>query len=156
VRCAQKMRRRGGAGKGSGSKGCRGAEHGQACTKDSAGAEGLRAALIRPCNSRQRVNCHAVMANPTQCRDLLQQKASRRGRHIGIHFSCMQRDRGDMETLCMQRDRGVRGSWKSCLKACKHVPRVYAVESHQTKACHFLLVLVIYESACLHAWRANR
>jgi hypothetical protein len=33
VRCAQKMTRRGGAGKGSGSKGCRGADHGQACTK---------------------------------------------------------------------------------------------------------------------------
>jgi hypothetical protein len=34
VRCAQKLTRRGGAGKGSGSKGCRGAEHGQAFTKD--------------------------------------------------------------------------------------------------------------------------
>jgi hypothetical protein len=38
---------RGGVGKGmrSGSKGCRGAEHGQACTKDRTGAEALRAAL---------------------------------------------------------------------------------------------------------------
>jgi hypothetical protein len=39
------MTRRGGAGKGSGSKGCRGAEHGQACTKERTGAVALRAAL---------------------------------------------------------------------------------------------------------------
>jgi hypothetical protein len=36
---------RGGAGKGSGSKGCRGAEHGQACTKERTGAMAVRAAL---------------------------------------------------------------------------------------------------------------
>jgi hypothetical protein len=45
VRCAQKMTRRGGAGKVSGSEGCRGAEHGQACTKDHTGAVALRVAL---------------------------------------------------------------------------------------------------------------
>jgi hypothetical protein len=45
VRCAQKMTKRGGAGKGSGSKGCRGAEHGQACNKERTGAVALRAAL---------------------------------------------------------------------------------------------------------------
>jgi hypothetical protein len=39
------MTSRGGAGKGSGSTGCRGAEHGQACTKDRTHAEALRAAL---------------------------------------------------------------------------------------------------------------
>jgi hypothetical protein len=53
VGCAQKMTRRGGAGKGSGSKGRGGAEHGQACTL-------VRNALVlwlsgkhlnRPCNS---------------------------------------------------------------------------------------------------------
>jgi hypothetical protein len=41
------MTRTGGAGKGSGSKGCRGAEHGQACTKERTSTEAvaLRAAL---------------------------------------------------------------------------------------------------------------
>jgi hypothetical protein len=37
--------KKGGAGKGSGSKGCRGAEHGQACNKGCTGAVALRAAL---------------------------------------------------------------------------------------------------------------
>jgi hypothetical protein len=41
----RKMTRRGGAGKGSGSKGCRGAEHDQACTKERTGAVAIRAAL---------------------------------------------------------------------------------------------------------------
>jgi hypothetical protein len=45
ARCAQIMTRRGGAGKGSGSKGCRGAEHGQACTKERTGTVAVRAAL---------------------------------------------------------------------------------------------------------------
>jgi hypothetical protein len=36
---------RGGAGKGSGGIGCRGAEHGQACSKDHTGAVARRAAL---------------------------------------------------------------------------------------------------------------
>jgi hypothetical protein len=45
VRCAQKITRWGGAGKSSGSKGCRGAEHGQACNKERTGAVALRAAL---------------------------------------------------------------------------------------------------------------
>jgi hypothetical protein len=39
------MTKGGGAGKGSGSKGRRGAEHGQACTKERTGAVALRAAL---------------------------------------------------------------------------------------------------------------
>jgi hypothetical protein len=39
------MTRRGGAGKGTGSKGCRGAEHGQACTKERTGGVPVRAAL---------------------------------------------------------------------------------------------------------------
>jgi hypothetical protein len=43
--CAQNMTGRGGAGKDSGGKSCRGAEHGQAGTKDSTGAEALGAAL---------------------------------------------------------------------------------------------------------------
>jgi hypothetical protein len=38
------MTRRGGAGKGSGNKGRRGAEHGQACTKQCTGAVAVRAA----------------------------------------------------------------------------------------------------------------
>jgi hypothetical protein len=38
------MRRRGVAGKGSRSTGCRGAEHGQACTKDCTGVVALMAA----------------------------------------------------------------------------------------------------------------
>jgi hypothetical protein len=45
VRCAQNMTKRRVAGKGSRSKGCRGAEHGQACTKDCTGAVAFRAAL---------------------------------------------------------------------------------------------------------------
>jgi hypothetical protein len=57
VRCAQKKTRRGGAGKGSGSKGSRGAEYGQACTKERTGAVAVRASeeegqhLNRPCKS---------------------------------------------------------------------------------------------------------
>jgi hypothetical protein len=39
------MTRRRGAGKGSGSKGCRGAKHGQACTKERTSAVALRTAL---------------------------------------------------------------------------------------------------------------
>jgi hypothetical protein len=39
------MTRRGGAGKGSGSNACRGAAHGQACTKEPTGAVAVRAAL---------------------------------------------------------------------------------------------------------------
>jgi hypothetical protein len=48
VRCAQKMTRRGGAGKGSGSilcSDCRGTEHGQTHTMDRTGAVALRVAL---------------------------------------------------------------------------------------------------------------
>jgi hypothetical protein len=69
------MTRRGGAGEGSGSKGCRGAEHGQACSRERTGAVALRAAL----ESAVRLgrvdegNRQAEMANPTKGR--------------GIHYS---------------------------------------------------------------------
>jgi hypothetical protein len=43
--CTENDKEGGGAGKGSGSKRCRGAEHGQACTKDRTSAVALRAAL---------------------------------------------------------------------------------------------------------------
>jgi hypothetical protein len=68
------MTRRGGAGKGSGSKGCRGAEHGQASTKDCTGAVALRAALELAMQLGQgdEVNRQAEMANPTKCRESLQ------------------------------------------------------------------------------------
>jgi hypothetical protein len=74
VRCAQKMTRRGGAGKGSGSKGCRGAEHGQACTKERTGAVAVRAALesAGQAGRGDEGNRQAEMANPTECRDSLQ------------------------------------------------------------------------------------
>jgi hypothetical protein len=45
VRCAQNTTRRGKAENSSGSKGCRGAEHGQTCANDRTGAGALRAAL---------------------------------------------------------------------------------------------------------------
>jgi hypothetical protein len=74
VICAQKMTRRGGAGKGSGSKGCRGAEHGQACTKVRTGAVAVRAALESAVQVGRGDECNrqAEMANPTKCRDSLQ------------------------------------------------------------------------------------
>jgi hypothetical protein len=74
VRCAQRMTRREGAGKGRGSKGCRGAKHGQACTKDRTGAVALRAALELAVQLGRGdvVNRQAEMANPTKCRDSLQ------------------------------------------------------------------------------------
>jgi hypothetical protein len=61
---------RGGAEKGSGSKGWRGAEHGQACTKERTGAVAVRAALesavqVGRGNEGKR---QAEMANPTKCR----------------------------------------------------------------------------------------
>jgi hypothetical protein len=71
VRCAQKMTRRGGVGKGTGSKGCRGAKHGQACTKERTGAVAVRAAL-ESAMQVGRGNRQAEMANPTKCRDSLQ------------------------------------------------------------------------------------
>jgi hypothetical protein len=43
--------KRGGAGKGSGSKGCRGAEHGQACTKNALVLWLSGQHLNRPCYS---------------------------------------------------------------------------------------------------------
>jgi hypothetical protein len=68
------MTRRGGAGKDSASKGCRGAEHGQACTKDRTGAVALRAALELAVQLRRgdEVNRQDKMANPTKCSDSLQ------------------------------------------------------------------------------------
>jgi hypothetical protein len=68
------MTRRGGAGKGSGSKGCRGAEHGQACTKERTGAVAVRAALKSAVQVGRgdEGNRQAEMANSTKCRDSLQ------------------------------------------------------------------------------------
>jgi hypothetical protein len=68
------MTRRGGAGKGSGSKGCRGAEHGQACTKELTGAVAVRAALESAVQvgRSDEGNRQAEMANPTKCGDSLQ------------------------------------------------------------------------------------
>jgi hypothetical protein len=66
VRCAQKRTRRGGAGKGSGSEGCRGAKHGQACTKERLKAVAVRAALesaVQP-GRGDKGNRQAEMANP--------------------------------------------------------------------------------------------
>jgi hypothetical protein len=78
VRCAQKMTRRGGAGKGSGSKGCRGAEHGQAC-KERTGAVAVRAALESAVQLGRgdEGNRQSEMANPTKYRDSLQPIAPR-------------------------------------------------------------------------------
>jgi hypothetical protein len=68
------MTRRAEAGKDSGNKGCRGAEHGQACTKACTGAVAIRAALewAVQLGRGDEVNTQAEMANPTKCRDLLQ------------------------------------------------------------------------------------
>jgi hypothetical protein len=76
VRCAQKMTKRGGAGKGSCSKGCRGAEHGQACTKERTGAVAARAALESAVQVGRgnEGNRQAEMANPGKCSDSLQQQ----------------------------------------------------------------------------------
>jgi hypothetical protein len=67
------MTRRGGAGKGSGSKGCRGAEHGQACTKEhtSTGAVAVLESAVLVGRGDEG-NRQAEMANPTKCRDSLQ------------------------------------------------------------------------------------
>jgi hypothetical protein len=68
------MTRRGGAGKGSGSKGCKGAEHDQTCPKDRTGDVALRAALesAEQLGRGDEANRQAEMANPTKCRDSLQ------------------------------------------------------------------------------------
>jgi hypothetical protein len=67
------MTRRGGVGKGTGSKGCRGAEHGQA-RKKCTGAVAVRAALESAVQVGRgnEGNRQAEMANPTKCRDSLQ------------------------------------------------------------------------------------
>jgi hypothetical protein len=64
-------------GKGCGSEGCRGAEHGQACTKDRIGAVTLRAALESDVllGRGDEVNRQTEMANP-KCRDSLQAEIS--------------------------------------------------------------------------------
>jgi hypothetical protein len=62
---------------GTGSKGCRGAESGQACTKDSTAAVALRAALESAVqlgqgdevNRQAKVNRQAEVAKPMKCRD---------------------------------------------------------------------------------------
>jgi hypothetical protein len=68
------MTRRGGAGKGSVSEGCRGTEHGQACTKVRTGAVAHRTALELAVQlwRRNKGNRQAAMSNPTNCRDSLQ------------------------------------------------------------------------------------
>jgi hypothetical protein len=55
-------------------KGCRGAEHGQACTKERTGAVAVRAALESAVQVGRgnEGNRQAEMANPTKCRDSLQ------------------------------------------------------------------------------------
>jgi hypothetical protein len=80
------MTRRGGAGKGSGSKG-RGAEHGQACTKERTGAVAVRAALESAVQVGRgnEGNRQAEMANPTKCRDSLQDSLGATG---GMRQSC--------------------------------------------------------------------
>jgi hypothetical protein len=72
------MTRSGGAGKGSGSKGCRGAEHGQACTKERLGAVAVRAALESAVQLGRddKGNRQAEMAKSTKCRDSLQSQTS--------------------------------------------------------------------------------
>jgi hypothetical protein len=67
------MTRRGGAGRGSGSKGCRGAEHGQPCTMERAGAVALRVALESAVQLGRgdESNRQADIANTTKCGDLL-------------------------------------------------------------------------------------
>jgi hypothetical protein len=73
--CTENYARRGGAGKGSGSKGRRGAEHGQACTAERTGAVAVRAALESAVQVGRgnEGNRQAKMTNPTKCRDSLQQ-----------------------------------------------------------------------------------
>jgi hypothetical protein len=68
------MKRKGGAGKGSGSKGCRGAEHGQACAKERTAAVADMAALASAVlvGRGDEGNRQAEMANPAKCRNLLQ------------------------------------------------------------------------------------
>jgi hypothetical protein len=65
------MTRRGGAGKGSGSKGCRGAEHGHACPKERTAAVAVLESAVLVGRGDE-VNRQAEMANPTKCRDSLQ------------------------------------------------------------------------------------
>jgi hypothetical protein len=68
------MTRRGGVGKGTGSIGCRGADHGQACAEKRTGAVAVRAALESAVQVGRgnEGNRQAEMANPTKCRDSLQ------------------------------------------------------------------------------------
>jgi hypothetical protein len=74
---------RGGAGKGRGIKGCRGAEHGQACAEDCTDAVAVRAAL------ESAVQLGRGLARPRS------EQASRKGhawptlRNVGIAYGCM-------------------------------------------------------------------
>jgi hypothetical protein len=63
-----------GLGKAVAVKGCRGAEHGQACTKDRTGDVALSAALESAVQLGRgdEVKRQAEMATPTTCRELLQ------------------------------------------------------------------------------------
>jgi hypothetical protein len=85
--------KRGVAAKGSHSEGCRGAENGQACTKDRTRAVALRAALESAVQLGRgdEVNRQAEMANPTKCRDSLQVDAlglERAKKLITFCFNC--------------------------------------------------------------------
>jgi hypothetical protein len=101
------MARSGGAAKGSGSKGCRGVEHGQT-TQDRTGAVALRAALESAVQlgRGEKVNRQAEMAIPTKCRDSLQIRMSYRTHGALVSKIChctvqtpKQRDTGCMQTL---------------------------------------------------------
>jgi hypothetical protein len=90
VRCAQKITRRGRAGKGSGSKGCRGAEHDQYQEKHWCyGCQGSTSAVH--VGRGDEGNRQAEMASPTKCRDYCYCQSQLphfvrldRGRHSGL------------------------------------------------------------------------
>jgi hypothetical protein len=71
--------REGSGWESSGSKGCRGAVHGQACSKERTGAVSVRAALESALQGGRgdEGNRQAEMANPTKCRDSLQRGSGR-------------------------------------------------------------------------------
>jgi hypothetical protein len=84
------MTRRGGAGKGSGSKGRGGAKHGQEGTnyKERTGAEAVRALESAVQVGRgDEGNRQAEMANPTKCRHSLQVHGNVTGRNRSDVFS---------------------------------------------------------------------
>jgi hypothetical protein len=86
---------RGGAGKGSGSIGCRGAEHGQECSKDHTGAVAHRAALVSAVqlgrgDEVNRQPKFLEMAKPTKCRDSLQAPRWLQICHAASESRCME------------------------------------------------------------------